>query len=117
MDASLDVGGNMSVRLLRLGTRKKPRAPSTLFGCTTAPFLWGADVSFFTINGFSNSNSICPAWTGLVLMRIRDNKAGDRQVATLLIAQSTGKKVRVSVDPSFVGSDGYCFLRWVSPAE
>lgn len=73
---------------------------------------WGADSNFIQVEGFSAAGS-CPVYAGLVALRVRGDKLGDRQTAIALAAQLAGKKVRVSVDPAFTGPDG-CWLRWIN---
>ena len=74
--------------------------------------LWGADSNFIQVDGFSAAGT-CPVADGLVILRVRGDKLGDRQTAIALAAQLAGKKVRVSVDPAFAGSGG-CWLRWIN---
>jgi len=74
--------------------------------------LWGADSSFIQVEGFSAAGT-CPVAAGLVILRVRGDKLGDRQTAIALAAQLAGKKVRASVDPAFAGADG-CWLRWIN---
>ncbi len=74
--------------------------------------LWGVDSNFIQVEGFSEAGT-CPVYAGLVVLRVRGDKLGDRQTAIALAAQLAGKKVRVSVDPAFAGPDG-CWLRWIN---
>jgi len=74
--------------------------------------LWGLDSNFIQVDGFSEAGT-CPQYAGLVILRVRGDKLGDRQTAIALAAQLAGKKVRVSVDPAFAGPDG-CWLRWIN---
>jgi branched-subunit amino acid ABC-type transport system permease component len=70
------------------------------------------DSNFIQVDGFSEAGT-CPQYAGLVILRVRGDKLGDRQTAIALAAQLAGKKVRVSVDPAFAGPDG-CWLRWIN---
>jgi hypothetical protein len=74
--------------------------------------LGGVDSNFIQVDGFSEA-STCPQYAGLVILRVRGDKLGDRQTAIALAAQLASKKVRVSVDPAFAGPDG-CWLRWIN---
>lgn len=74
--------------------------------------LWGTDSNFIQVDGFSEAGT-CLQHAGLVVLRVRGDKLGDRQTAIVLAAQLAGKKVRVSVDPAFSSADG-CWLRWIN---
>jgi len=78
--------------------------------------LWGPDSNFITVDGFTSAGS-CATQDGLVTMTIRGYKLGDRQTAIALLAKTTGKMVRVSVDPTFAGPGASCYLRWIELAE
>lgn len=81
-----------------------------------AQYAATGDSHYLLVNGFTAAGT-CPLSGGLVIMRLRGDKNGDRQFAVALTAQAISKSVRVAVNDTITDSGGSCYLAYINIAD
>ena len=74
--------------------------------------LAGPDTDWVAVEGFTTAGS-CGTDGTHVIMRLRDDSRGNRQLSIAMSAYMAGKTVLVSVDDTVKDASGSCFLRWL----
>lgn len=74
----------------------------------------GADKDWISIAGFNSAGS-CALSGGMLLMRLRDDIRGGRQIAIAMAAKLAGVTVQVGVNDLDGNKDslGYCYVSWI----
>lgn len=79
---------------------------------TSHDSVLGANSDWLSIEGFTSAGQ-CALSNGLVVMRLRDDKKGERQLAMVLSASLAGRTVTGVVDDAVRDSGGSCFLKYI----
>ncbi len=73
---------------------------------------YGADKSHILIAGFSSAGT-CPTNDGLIVLALRDDDGGRRQLSVALSAKLTNRPVVIRAEDAIKNTGGQCYLKYL----